>query len=163
MLSRHKMLVILSFVWLLAFIVWAVLVRGSAGLETRDGAARHIREPISIYELERETPQRMRRPSMTGPRGAIPATPPGSWILSKDYPAIALAGDIEGRTAVRVQVSQFGEVTSCEITKRSGYAELDDRVCNAVSTRARFYPALDHESKPTEGSYATMVIWKLNE
>ena len=109
-----------------------------------------------------EPDQEMIEPSMEGPRGAVPATAPQSWILPKDYPQIALDGGITGETKFRVTVTPFGEVDECTITKKSGYPELDKRVCSAVATRAKFYPALDDSDRPTEGSYSSAVIWTLD-
>ena len=130
-----------------------------AGFVVLAAANVYIRTVGQSSELQARRPE----PSMKGPRDAIPATAPGGWILSQDYPDMALQGDIEGATEFRVRVSTFGEVMSCEITVTSGYPELDSRVCNAVSTRARFYPALDAEDKPTEGTYSTKVVWRLTD
>ena len=104
----------------------------------------------------------MQPPSMDGPRGAVPATAPQSWVLPKDYPKIALDGGITGKTRFSVSVTPFGEVDECRITQPSGYPELDARVCSAISTRARFHPALDAEDRPVEGSYSSTVVWTLD-
>lgn len=149
MSSKHKMVVIVASVALLAFMVWAGLVRDLTSSEPKYEQAPY------------ENAQRMREPTMEGPRGAIPATSPATWVLPEDYPNIALQGGIEGRTSVTVEVSAFGEVSSCEITTPSGYTELDDRVCNAISTRAKFYPALDRQDNPTKGSYTASVRWQI--
>ena len=107
------------------------------------------------YSLE------LQPPIMEGPRGAVPATAPQSWVLSQDYPKIALDGGISGKTRFTVTVSPFGEVDECLITQKSGYPELDNRVCNAISTRAKFHPALDADDRPTEGRYSNTVVWAL--
>ncbi len=108
------------------------------------------------YSLE------MQPPLMDGPRGAVPATAPQSWVLPKDYPRIALDGGITGKTRFTVTVSPFGEVDECTITQPSGYPELDNRVCSAISTRAKFHPALDADDRPTEGTYSNTVVWTLD-
>ena len=153
MTSYHKMVVGLAIVGLFAFAIWAGQAPGLIGTD--------VPSYTKIESTEKGT--RRREPSMNGPRGAIPAAPPHTWVVSDDYPSIALDGDIEGRTGFRVVVSPFGEVSSCEITKPSGYTELDERVCNAISTRARFYPALDKNDQPTEGAYSAHVVWIISE
>ena len=146
MKSQHKMIVALAGIGLLMFAVWADLASELFGAKSA--------------ELT-ERPDRLPEPSMEGPRGAIPATRPNSWVLTQDYPQMALNGDIEGQTGFTVSISPFGEVTSCKITKPSGYLEFDDRVCSAISTRAKFYPALNRNDLPTDGTYSSRVVWRL--
>ena len=147
MRSYHKMIVALAVVGLLAFGTWTEFTTRMSGVDVDSD------EPALLLP----------EPSMNGPRGAIPATQPGTWMRSQDYPRIALDGDIEGITKFRVVVSQFGEVAKCEITKPSGYLEFDERVCNAISTRAKFYPALNKDDHPVEGSYSSTVVWVLED
>ncbi|PZT85044.1 MAG: hypothetical protein DI637_12855 [Citromicrobium sp.] len=145
--SFHKMIVALAIVGLLAFVVWTefIIKLNGVGLDSDEAAVR------------------LSQPSMEGPRGAIPSTAPGTWVRSQDYPQMALDGDIEGRTVFSVTVSEFGEVSACQIIKPSGYKEFDDRVCSAVSTRAKFFPALDKNDLPVEGRYTNTVVWRLEE
>ena len=138
MLPRHRMIVALAFIALMGFMFW----RGFDDADT----GYYVRLP---------------EPLLDGPRNAIPANPPSDWVISRDYPSIALEGDIAGKSGFTVTVSPFGEVSSCTITKSSGYPELDDRACNAISTRARFHPALNADDQPVEGSYASTVSWEL--
>lgn len=74
---------------------------------------------------------------------------------------MALEGDIEGRLRFVVEVSPFGEVEKCEITESSGYEELDSRACSAISTRAKFHPALDADNQPVAGEYSTSVRFQI--
>ncbi|PZO72044.1 MAG: hypothetical protein DI636_01545 [Pelagerythrobacter marensis] len=87
------------------------------------------------------------------PRAPLPKGSPGRWLISDDYPRGAETAGLEGVLSFRLDVDPFGEVTSCEILKSSLVRSLDARACNALSTRARFYPALDENQQPVAGSY----------
>lgn len=93
------------------------------------------------------------------PRGPIPASNPGNWIITDDYPSRALREEREGPTGFRLTVGADGLVTACEITSSSGSADLDERTCSLVTRRARFHPALNAEGQPTTGTYASRVNW----
>ncbi|WP_417622948.1 TonB family protein [Parasphingorhabdus sp.] len=140
------MTVLLAFVVLIGFLAWTTLLRDMVTGGIGSEGAKRLPEPV-----------------MWGPRGAIPATPPQTWVLTQDYPNIALQGDIQGTTSFRVSVSSFGDVNACKITQPSGYEELDTRVCSAITTRAKFYPALDADDRPTEGVYSSSVRWVIEE
>jgi protein TonB len=78
-------------------------------------------------------------------------TVPNWWITPGDYPESASGTGLYGALAYRVAVDTFGEVTGCEVTQSSGVAAFDHRACAAVSTRARFYPAQDHQQQTVAG------------
>lgn len=74
---------------------------------------------------------------------------------------VALANDVEGRLSFRVTVDVYGEVVDCVITKPSGLKAFDQRACDAVSTRAKFYPAFNAEQQPVQGTFSTSVRWQI--
>lgn len=74
---------------------------------------------------------------------------------------VALANDVEGILTFRVTIDVYGEVVDCDITKPSGIKVFDQRACDAVSTRAKFYPAFDAEQNPVQGTFLTSVRWQI--
>jgi len=66
-------------------------------------------------------------------------------FVPEDYPAFALRNHEEGRTAYLIQYGPDGRVTSCAVTKSSGYADLDVAACRLLKTRARFRPGRSGE------------------
>ena len=74
---------------------------------------------------------------------------------------VALANEAEGHLSFRVTVDVYGEVVDCVITKSSGIKVFDQRACDTVSTRARFYPAFNAEQQPVQGTYTTSVRWAI--
>ena len=147
MTSYHKMIVALSVLGLIAFLAWNETVATYLG--TQDQSSEEAIE--------------LPRPTMEGPRGPFPRTPSSTWVQSDDYPWSAIRNEFEGWTGFRLTVSELGEATSCEVSEPSGHPELDRRACNAIMTRARFYPALDNDGRPTEGAYQSRVVWKLTD
>jgi TonB family protein len=97
------------------------------------------------------------------PRPPLPRTSPGGWIASEDYPSVALHNEFEGRLTLSVTVDPYGEVADCEITRSSGIPAFDRRACNTISTRARFFPALDERQEPVRGIFNTTVVWQFND
>jgi TonB family protein len=69
-----------------------------------------------------------------------PATNPGSWVTTNDYPSRALREEREGTTAFRLDVGIDGKVMACTVTASSGHGDLDAATCNALMRRARFEP-----------------------
>lgn len=96
------------------------------------------------------------------PRPPLPRNSPGSWLDSDDYPSTTLHSGLEGRVGFSVTVDVHGEVSDCGVTRSSGVPAFDRRVCNAVSTRARFFPALDGQQEPVRGEYQSTVVWQID-
>ena len=69
--------------------------------------------------------------------------------------------DRSGSTGFTVTVDTEGKVASCQVTRSSGHADLDDATCKLVTRRARFKPATDGEGNPTTGSYSNSVRWQI--
>ncbi len=95
--------------------------------------------------------------------GVTPLGNPGQWIRPEDYPATAVSDESEGRVAIRLKVDPKGRVSDCAVTISSGNPVLDDTACNLLVQRAVFDPAVDPKGKPTWGSVATQVVWKMRD
>lgn len=100
-------------------------------------------------------------PSVPTGRPATPIGNPGNWILTDDYPAIALRQNWTGITAFRLTIGLSGFVVGCDITRTSGYAVLDQTTCTLITQRASFRPARDAQGKPVVGYYSSRVRWEL--
>ncbi len=96
------------------------------------------------------------------PRGPIPKNR-DEWLVSEDYPAQALNDENEGVLSLKIGVDAFGEVFDCEVTRSSGYVMFDRRACDAISTRARFYPALDEGQQSVKAYYDQTVRWQMED
>jgi protein TonB len=86
---------------------------------------------------------------------------PGEWVTEADYPTTALRLDHAGTVGFVLTVSAKGRVTGCEITRSSGFAELDAATCALLQRRARFEAARDAAGQPAAGTYANAVRWQL--
>lgn len=83
---------------------------------------------------------------------------PMAWFQAADVPNdIAGVGD-DGRTRFAVVVDPHGSPLRCDIVRSSGSAELDEKTCSAIFTRAKFRPA-KIDGKPVYGIYATITRW----
>lgn len=97
-------------------------------------------------------------PSVPDSRMAMPRNNPGRWIISADYPAIAMLLNEEGNTDYRLTIGREGRVSGCRITRSSGFSRLDELTCRMITRRARFDPAL-RGGEPVEGGYSGRVRW----
>src|SRR3546814_18143273 len=70
--------------------------------------------------------------------GLAPATNPGSWVTSADYPASAMREEREGTTGFKLTIAADGLPTGGEIIAPSGHADLDAETCRLTMQRARF-------------------------
>ena len=82
-------------------------------------------------------------------------------ITADDYPSTAQRAGAAGRTGVALTITAHGLVSDCSIMGSSGNADLDNATCRIMRARARFTPATDATSKPTEGRFETGVTWNL--
>ena len=90
-----------------------------------------------------------------------PATDPGSWVTTDDYPITALRDTHEGTTGFRLTVGPDGLPRRCEVTASSGHAELDDATCRLVMQRARFETQRDDKGVRVGGTYANRIRWQI--
>ncbi|WP_430414144.1 TonB family protein [Parasphingorhabdus sp.] len=92
-----------------------------------------------------------------------PATNPGTWVNSNEYPADARNLGIEGSTEFLLTIGTNGKVKSCVVTGSSGSSSLDLQTCRSMSMNGRFRPALNENGNPVEGKWASAVQWVLPE
>lgn len=92
-------------------------------------------------------------------RAAEPITNPAQWVLTRDYPADALANNEEGTSQVTIAVDREGKVDSC--TAKGESETLNIAACQLIRERARFKPALDQEGRPTGASVTRWVRWRI--
>lgn len=92
---------------------------------------------------------------------AQPLVPPIEWIDSFDYPSVAIADRIEGKTSVSLDIGPDGKIIRCNVTESSGAAVLDEATCAAITSRAKFAPARDAKGRPVADRFIRHVNWKL--
>ena len=90
-----------------------------------------------------------------------PATSPRAWVTGADYPVDAMRGRQEGVTQYLLTFDPAGQVTACEVTVSSGYAELDETACRLLVERARFIPDRDAAGKAVGGTYSGRIAWRI--
>jgi periplasmic protein TonB len=117
--------------------------------------------PANAQDRESRTPVRIVARDAAQASPPIPATDPGTWVTTEDYPAWAVRYEVTGRVRVDLEVDRDGRVTSCEVSESSGVADLDVLACEKISERGRFVPAHDADGDPTAGHWASTVVWKM--
>jgi TonB family protein len=90
-------------------------------------------------------------------RKAAPASDPGTWISSEEYPSNLLARGVQGLVQFRMIVNAEGHPTSCTIQQSTRPVEFDETVCRVLMRRARFDPALDAQGKPITSYWRSTV------
>lgn len=90
-----------------------------------------------------------------------PATDPGSWATTEDYPAAALRDEREGITGFRLTIAPDGLPRQCEIISRSGHDDLDTTTCRLIMERARFRPGRDEKGARVGGTYSNRIRWQI--
>lgn len=82
-------------------------------------------------------------------------------FLFKHYPPKALAAGEQGRVSFRITLDEKGELTSCDVTKSSGYASLDSETCDLMQRYARFTPEVNSEGRSVTATRNGFVNWQL--
>jgi TonB family protein len=82
-------------------------------------------------------------------------------FLFKHYPARALALGEQGRVGFRVTLDDEGTVTSCDVTKSSGFGSLDSETCDLIVQYARFKPVRDVAGRTFAAMSEGFVNWRL--
>jgi protein TonB len=77
------------------------------------------------------------------------------------YPATAVRDRHQGTVYFTLTVAADGKVETCEITKSSGWADLDGALCTEMSRHVRFEPARDDQGDPVEGKFSSRFTFKL--
>lgn len=93
----------------------------------------------------------------------VPASNPGTWVSTKDYPPSALRVDAQGTTGFTLEIDAEGVPTGCKVTRSSGYDDLDSTTCAVMQERARFKPATDARGHAARGTWSSRVRWQTPE
>ena len=99
--------------------------------------------------------------SPVSPQPPKPLGRPGEWVTEADYPTNSIRLGHAGLVGFALSVSTSGRATGCEITRSSGFAELDALTCTLMMRRGRFKPATDDQGAVTTGRYASAVRWQI--
>lgn len=84
-----------------------------------------------------------------------------SWFASDSYPQAALRAGAEGRVVAKVLVAADGGVADCVPVVSAGNADLDDRTCALIRTRARYRPARDRQGRTIPALQLVATRWTL--
>ncbi|HEV7661563.1 MAG TPA: energy transducer TonB [Allosphingosinicella sp.] len=85
----------------------------------------------------------------------------GEYFSVDDYPPAALRAQQEGMVGFRLTVGRDGRVSRCRATSTSGSVALDRATCAILRRRARYWPARDAGGRPTRGTDAGRISWRL--
>lgn len=94
-------------------------------------------------------------------RPVVPASNPGRWLSSKDYPADLLRAGEQGIVKFRLSVDAAGKPTQCHIQKSTRPEGFDDAVCKALMRNAEFEPALDKNGEPIASYWHSTVRFQV--
>ncbi|WP_420607588.1 energy transducer TonB [Novosphingopyxis sp.] len=97
----------------------------------------------------------------TATRMPMPIGNVGRWVTSSDYPKDLLRKGAQGLVNFRLSIDEKGKVTDCHIQASTRPQGFDDAVCEAISKRARFKPALDAEGKPLASYWISRVRFEI--
>lgn len=76
-----------------------------------------------------------------------------------EYPARSARNNEQGTTQVQFLISETGQLVNAEVTKSSGYRELDRAVISALSS-CPMLPAIV-DSRPSEGKAIINYVWRI--
>lgn len=84
-----------------------------------------------------------------------------TWVTTDDYPPSAIRSGEEGVSSLSLTVGTDGRVTACALIEQSGSPALDAAACEALTARARYFPATDASGAAIESSVTRRVRWQL--
>jgi TonB family protein len=82
-------------------------------------------------------------------------------FLLKHYPRRALDAGEQGLVRFRISLDEKGEMTSCDVTRSSGYSRLDTETCELIQRYARFKPVVNSEGRTVSATRNGYVNWQL--
>lgn len=94
---------------------------------------------------------------------AMPTKSPGAWLGSSDYPREALYNGYNGLVQFRLDISESGAVTGCNILHRTNPDEFADLSCKLLAKRAKFTPARDKDGKPVKSYFISKIRFVIPE
>lgn len=84
-------------------------------------------------------------------------------IKDSDYPRSAGTAGVGGTVSVRYEVGVDGRVTDCEITRSSGFPDLDHTTCRLIVERFRFKPSRDPDGNPVSATIVQNHTWVIHQ
>ncbi|WP_404337609.1 energy transducer TonB [Sphingomonas sp. MMS12-HWE2-04] len=93
-------------------------------------------------------------------RAPRPISPPYKWLTSQDYPVASVMNGRNGMVQFRLDIDAEGKVGGCYVLDRTNPDEFADITCRAVSSRAKFEPALDAQGKAVRSYFVQKVQWQ---
>lgn len=90
-----------------------------------------------------------------------PATYPGSWIQTGDYPPASLRNDEEGIISFTLEIDENGAVSSCSLDDPSPFPTLNETTCRLLSQRARFIPPQNDAGENISSQYSSSIRWEI--
>jgi TonB family protein len=146
--------------------VYAIIGAAAMASVTQSDKAQPVTPPPSpiIYAPPAPPPAMPASYNLPKPREGkksdpMPASYPGLWVTTDDYPLAALREERAGTTGVELSIDTEGKVTKCFVTLSSGSPDLDDTTCALLTLRARFYPAQDKKGNKIAGLHRKSVRW----
>ena len=91
----------------------------------------------------------------------IPLSPPGSWVVSSDYPKGMLWKGQPAIVNFRLMIDEKGGVSSCHIQETTFPKAYDYAVCGSNMRRGKFSPALDADGNPMKSYWRNRVRFQI--
>jgi TonB family protein len=101
---------------------------------------------------------------------AVSASPPSEravvqsangQFMTKHYPPGAYRRGEQGRVDFRLTVEPDGSTGSCDVTRSSGFAALDQETCEFLLNYARVEPARNSDGRRVRTTHWGYIVWKL--
>jgi periplasmic protein TonB len=80
-------------------------------------------------------------------------------VRSSDYPFEALLRGNNGIVHFRLDVAENGDVSGCQIQAASRPADFATATCKALTSRAKFSPAINQQGQAIRSYYVNTVRW----
>lgn len=82
-------------------------------------------------------------------------------IIQDSYPKASLKAGEQGPVQFQVSLDKRGKLTSCAVTRGSGYPRLDQATCDLIVRYARFGPSTDASGRRVPATREGLLIWRL--
>lgn len=82
-------------------------------------------------------------------------------IILENYPKASLKAGEQGPVQFQVTLDKRGKLTSCAITKSSGYPRLDAATCDLIVAYARFGARADESGRRIPSTHEGRLVWRL--
>lgn len=82
-------------------------------------------------------------------------------FIARHYPPAARKAGEQGSVGFRVTVEPDGSLSTCDVTRASGFSSLDNATCDLIVRHARFQPVRDAEGRAVRAVRIGQIEWKL--